>query len=98
MQDGPVEAAHGGELGIGVQRVAVAGEAVEQGLIGAGGVGDEWSGSRSGIAAEPEGPRSPPHPPSPRMNSELVVVHSGWRVPVSVATAAVTTTAAEPLS
>src|SRR5262249_51114401 len=40
MQNGPVEATHGRELGIGMERIAVPGQTIEQRLIGAGRVGD----------------------------------------------------------
>ena len=34
-----------------------------------------WRGG--GTVFGPDGPRSPPHPPSPRMNADIVVVYSG---------------------
>ena len=44
VEDGPIEPGALGELGIGVQRVAVTGQAVEQRLVGTGRVGDDVIG------------------------------------------------------
>ena len=99
VQDRAVEAAHLGELGIGVQRVPVAAEAVRERLVGPRLVGDDLVGVAVGRHVRgPDGPRSPPKPPSPRMNIELRVVNMGSPVAASTESASFTTTAAEPLS
>src|SRR3954471_19768057 len=58
-----------------------------------------WSGARSGaVGRGPVGPRSPPHPPSPRMNAPERVVNSGSPVAASTDSVSVTTNAPDPLS
>ena len=75
MQDRPGKAGGRGEAGIGVQRVAVAAQPVQQRLLRQSGRANSRSGARSGAAGR-DGPRSPPKPPSPRAKIERFWVHS----------------------
>ena len=78
VQDRGREPTSGGERRVGVQRIAVAGQSVEQRLVGVVAYSTTSSGSRSGgCVPRPDGPRSPPQPPDSRMNSEARVVNSG---------------------
>ena len=99
VQDRAVEAAHRGERRVGVQRVAVARQPVDERLVGRRLQRDLVIGraSAGGSFCGPDGPRSPPQPPSPRMNADERVVHSG-SPESSFTSASVTTTAALPLS
>ena len=63
-----------GEPRVAVQRIAVAGQPVDQRLVLAGGQRDRASGSRSGISgATGRWPGWPPKPPSPRITAVDIV-------------------------
>ncbi len=68
VEDRAVEAAHRGELRVGVQRVHVARESVDERLLRQRLHADRLVGRavRAARCARRSGPRSPPKPPSPR--------------------------------
>ena len=77
VQDRGLEPGNGGELGVGVERVLVARQPVEQRLVAHrrrldDGVGCPLGGRVAGL-----GPGSPPKPPSPRAKIENRLVNSG---------------------
>ena len=78
VQDRSVEPGERRERRIGVQRVAVARQPVDEGLFGTGRVGDGVVGVAVGrLVLRTARPRSPPHPPSPRMNADITTSNSG---------------------
>ena len=86
-------------FGIGVQRVAVAGQPVEQRLIGAGGVGDRVVGVAVGDwRPDRRAPVAAPAALAPDEQRNWWWSTAAGRSAVSVATVLVATTAAEPLS
>ena len=99
VQDRALEAAELREGGIGVERVAVAREPVEQRLVDARRVA-----SARGRACAPgqleatAGPRSPPKPPSPRKNAVMRVRNRGFPVATFTESETRSTEAAFPLS
>jgi hypothetical protein len=78
VDDRLVEAAQLREVGIGVERILVARQAIDQRLLLERRRSTTPSGARSGATLPAFGPESPPKPPSPRMNSEKRFVNSGW--------------------
>ena len=99
MEDGGVEAAHLREGGVGVERVLVAAEAVEERLLGAASsIPRRGRVSRSGGVLPGAGPLSPPNPPSPRRKSEKRFVKSGAGLAGDFVVSWSTTSAARPLS
>src|SRR5439155_4017411 len=98
VQDRPVVAAELREVGVGVQRVHVARETVEERLLRERLHGDRLVGGRSGGRLRgPLGPRSPPKPPSPRAKM-LAVLRKRRRPFGSTLSVSTTTTAPFTLS
>jgi hypothetical protein len=97
IQDRTRKARRRSEFRIGVQRIAVAAQPVQQGLLRKIGSGTSTPGARSGGETDVDGPRSPPNPPSPRAKIDRFVFHNGLPSG-SVTDVSLTLTAALPLS
>ena len=88
VQDRPVEAAHRRERrdpsAAGCGRPT--GDRSAPGRRGCGRSPGDRASRSGGTLRGPDGPRSPPHPPSPRMNADIVVLNNGLPVATFVET------------